>query len=102
LFSRFLSIWSEEKVRGLLAKAARALPPGASLYLIEAIQDDDEMGPPFVAHLCAYFLTLASGEKMVRTWTEWMGWLEEAGFKSVSRRPLSGGMSEFLVEAVRV
>ena len=102
LFSRFLGIWSEDKVRGLLAKAARALRPGASLYLIEALQDDDEMGPPFVAHLCAYFLTLASGEGMVRTWTEWVDWLEEAGFKSFSRRALPGGMSEFLIEAVRV
>ncbi|BBY43572.1 methyltransferase [Mycolicibacterium celeriflavum] len=102
LFSRFLSIWSEEKVRSLLAKAARALRPGASLYVIEALQDDDEMGPPFVAHLCAYFLTLASGEGMVRTWPEWMSWLEEAGFQSFSRRPLPGGMSEFLIEAVRV
>ncbi|OBG14139.1 hypothetical protein A5765_11445 [Mycolicibacterium celeriflavum] len=101
LLSRFCSIWSEEKVRSLLAKAARALRPGASLYLIEALQDDDEMGPPFVAHLCAYFLTLASGEGMVRTWPEWVGWLEEAGFKSFSRRPLPGGMSEFLIEAVR-
>jgi ubiquinone/menaquinone biosynthesis C-methylase UbiE len=101
LFSRFLSIWSEEKVRGLLAKAARALPPGASLYVVDALQDDDEMGPPFVAHLCAYFLTLASGEGMARTWSEWTGWLEEAGFTSVSRQPLPGGMSEFLIEAVR-
>ncbi|KUH93940.1 methyltransferase [Mycobacterium sp. IS-3022] len=101
LFSRFLSIWSEEKVRSLLAKAARALRPGASLYVIEALQDDDEMGPPFVAHLCAYFLTLASGEGMVRTWSEWTSWLEEAGFESFSRRALPGGMSEFLIEAVR-
>lgn len=101
LFSRFLSIWSDEKVTGLLAKAARALRPGASLYLIEALQDDDEMGPPFIAHLSAYFLTLASGEGMVRTWAEWTGWLEEAGFTSFSRRPLPGGMSEFLIEAVR-
>ena len=101
LFSRFLGIWSEEKIRGLLAKAARALRPGASLYVIDALQDDDEMGPPFVAHLCAYFLTLASGEGMIRTWTEWVGWLEEAGFKSFSRTPLPGGMSEFLIEAVR-
>jgi ubiquinone/menaquinone biosynthesis C-methylase UbiE len=102
LFSRFLAIWSEEKVRSVLAKAARALPPGASLYVIDALQDDDEMGPPFVAHLCAYFLTLASGEGMIRTWTEWTCWLEEAGFKSFSRRPLPGGMSEFLIEAVRM
>jgi len=102
LFSRFLGIWSDEKVRGLLAKAARALRPGASLYLIEALQDDDEMGPPFVAHLCAYFLTLASGEGMARTWSEWTSWLEEAGFRPVSRSPLPGGMSEFLLEAVRV
>ncbi|MFI5507925.1 methyltransferase [Mycobacterium sp. NPDC051804] len=102
LFSRFLSIWSEEKVRGLLAKAARALPSGASLYVVDALQDDDEMGPPFVAHLCAYFLTLASGEGMARPWREWTDWLEEAGFTSVARQPLPGGMSEFLIEAVRV
>lgn len=102
LFSRFLSIWSEEKVRGLLAKAARALRPGGSLYVIDALQDDDEMGPPFVAHLCAYFLTLASGEGMARTWAEWTRWLEEAGFTSLSRQPLPGGMSEFLIEAVRL
>ncbi|OBA95386.1 hypothetical protein A5662_01625 [Mycobacteriaceae bacterium 1482268.1] len=102
LFSRFLGIWSEEKIRNMLAKAARALRPGASLYVIDALQDDDEMGPPFVAHLSAYFLTLASGEGMIRTWAEWTAWLEEAGFKSFSRQPLPGGMSEFLIEAVRV
>lgn len=101
LFSRFLGIWSDDKIRSSLAKAARALQPGASLYVIDALQDDDEMGPPFVAHLSAYFLTLASGEGMVRTWAEWTGWLEEAGFTSFTRTPLPGGMSEYLFEAVK-
>jgi hypothetical protein len=101
MFSRFLTIWSDDKIRGLLGKAARALRPGASLYVIDALQDDDEMGPPFIAGLSAYFHTLASGEGMVRTWAEWTGWLEEAGFKSFSRIPLPGGMSEFVIEAVR-
>jgi ubiquinone/menaquinone biosynthesis C-methylase UbiE len=100
MFSRFLGIWSEDKIRGLLAKAGRALHPGGSLFLVETIQDDDEMGGPYAAHLSAYFLTLASGEGMIRTWAEWTKWMEEAGFRSPSRRSLPGN-PEHIIEGVK-
>jgi hypothetical protein len=90
LFSRFLGIWSAEAYRGFLARAHRALDPGGTVFILEPISDDDEMGPLWTAHLGAYIFALVSGQGIPRTWAEVKGWLEEAGFKSTSRQPLPG------------
>jgi ubiquinone/menaquinone biosynthesis C-methylase UbiE len=80
LFAHFLEMWSPERIRGMLAKAARAVPSGSGAYIVSAIQNDDETGPESAAWLSAYFLTVASGEGMVYTSGEHEQWLAESGF----------------------
>lgn len=80
LFAHFLEMWSPERIRGVLAKAARAVPPRAGAFIVSAAQNDDETGPESAAWLSAYFLTVASGEGMVYTPSEHEKWLAESGF----------------------
>ncbi|MBV8512922.1 MAG: hypothetical protein JO289_22395 [Xanthobacteraceae bacterium] len=89
LFAHFLEIWSPEQIQLLLTKAYRALPIGGHIYLINLIQQDDETGPRTAAIISAYFLTLASGVGMARTWKEYEGWLSAAGFEPLARKSLT-------------
>jgi len=83
LFAHFLTIWSEEKNRILLKKAYEALPPGGAAIVFNMMQRDDETGPLSAAWGSPYFLTLATGEGMLYTWSEYRTWMQEAGFKTV-------------------
>jgi ubiquinone/menaquinone biosynthesis C-methylase UbiE len=80
IFAHFLEMWSPERIRGILAKAARAVPSGSGVFIVSAAQNDDETGPESAAWLSAYFLTVASGEGMVYTPAEHEQWLAESGF----------------------
>ncbi|MFE5125611.1 methyltransferase [Streptomyces sp. NPDC056669] len=88
LFAHFLEIWSPERIRALLAKAARALPPGGGIYVVTPRQDDDGTGPERAAMLSAYFHTIASGEGMVYTGAEYEQWFRAVGFEPTGRLPL--------------
>jgi SAM-dependent methyltransferase len=100
LFAHFLEIWSPDRNRGLLAKAARALQPGGGLFVITPGQDDDETGPELAAALSAYFQTVASGEGMVYTAAEYEKWYAEAGF-APSGRAYAGGLGDIVISGVR-
>jgi ubiquinone/menaquinone biosynthesis C-methylase UbiE len=89
LFAHFLEIWSPERIRALLAKAFRALPPGGGVFIVTPYQHDDETGPAGAAYLSAYFLAFASGEGMVYTGKEYEQWLAEAGFEPTTRATLA-------------
>ena len=52
------------------------------------MQRDSEDGPHRAAMGSPYFLTLATGEGMLYTWREYMQWMSDAGFRSVTRRLL--------------
>ena len=86
LFCHFFTIWSEDRNRELLRKAHAALPPGGTVMLFNMMQDDDETGPLTAAMGSPYFLTLATGEGMLYTWSEYETWVREAGFSAVYRR----------------
>ncbi len=88
LFCHFMTIWSEQKNRELLKKSFYALPPGGAVVIFNMMQSDDESGPLSSAMGSPYFLTLATGEGMLYTWSEYETWLREAGFSSVFRRKL--------------
>ncbi|MEO3746343.1 methyltransferase [Plantactinospora sp. B5E13] len=90
LFGHFLEIWSVERNKDLIAKAARAVEPGAGIFVVTPGADDDETGPDLAAALSAYFLTVASGEGMVYTCAEYEQWFAEAGFEPAGRRSFSG------------
>ncbi|MDT0344052.1 methyltransferase [Streptomyces litchfieldiae] len=100
IFAHFLEIWSVDRNRMLLAKAARALEGGARVFILTPVQDDDETGPELAAYLSAYFQTIASGEGMVYTAGEYEQWLAEAGFDPAGRFYV-GGLGDILVSGVR-
>ncbi|MEK8142933.1 methyltransferase [Streptomyces sp. M10(2022)] len=85
LFAHFLEIWSVDRIKGLLAKAARALAPGGGIFVVTPHQYDDETGPDRAAYLSAYFQTIASGEGMVYTGKEYEQWFVEAGLEPTGR-----------------
>ena len=86
LFCHFFTIWSEERNQALLRKAYEALPSGGAAIVFNMMQDDDESGPLTSAMGSPYFLTLATGEGMLYTWSEYEAWMRAAGFSRVLRR----------------
>jgi cyclopropane fatty-acyl-phospholipid synthase-like methyltransferase len=88
LFSHFATIWSEERNRHLLRKTFQALPSGGKVVVFNMMQHDDETGPLSAAMGSPYFLTLATGEGMLYTWSEYQRWMKEAGFSEVQTRRL--------------
>jgi hypothetical protein len=88
LFAHFMTIWGEARNKELLAKAFDALPMGGVAIIFNMMQDDAETGPLSAALGSPYFLTLATGEGMLYTWSEYEKWMKEAGFKTVIRRKL--------------
>jgi cyclopropane fatty-acyl-phospholipid synthase-like methyltransferase len=86
LFCHFFTIWSEERNQELLRKAHAALPEGGAAIIFNMMQDDDESGPLTSAMGSPYFLTLATGEGMLYTWSEYEAWMRAAGFRRVVRR----------------
>ncbi|MFJ8581123.1 methyltransferase [Micromonospora sp. NPDC093277] len=100
IFAHFLEIWSIERNRLLLGKAARALDPGSRIFILTPGQDDDETGPELAAYLSAYFQTIASGEGMVYTAGEYEQWLAEVGFEPAGRFWV-GGLSDVLITGVK-
>jgi SAM-dependent methyltransferase len=83
LFCHFMTIWSDVKNRFLLRKAYEALPPGGVSIIFNMMQDDTETGPLSAAMGSPYFLTLATGEGMLYTWSEYESWMREAGFRKI-------------------
>jgi hypothetical protein len=88
LFGHFFNIWSEERNLELLRKCHASLPAGGSVIIFNMMQSDEETGPLVAAMGSPYFLTLATGEGMIYTWTEYEIWLREAGFRTVKRQAL--------------
>lgn len=88
LFCHFFTIWSPERNQALLAKAYQALAPGGVVLIFNMMQNDDRSGPLTAAMGSPYFLTLATGEGMLYTWSEYEQWIRAAGFQHVVRREL--------------
>lgn len=88
LFAHFMTIWSEAKNRTLLKKAYAALPENGAVIIFNMMQNDGQTGPLSAAAGSPYFLTLATGEGMLYTWSEYEQWVKEAGFTTVLRRRL--------------
>lgn len=84
LFCHFFTIWSEESNRELLAKCYRSLPTGGKVMIFNMMQDDEESGPLTAAMGSPYFLTLATGEGMLYTWSDYKKWMTESGFTNIN------------------
>lgn len=88
LLAHFCTIWSEEKNKFLFNKIYKNIKPGGKIILFNMMQNDDETGPLTVALGSPYFLTIATGEGMLYTWSEYKTWLEEVGFKDIQFKKL--------------
>jgi ubiquinone/menaquinone biosynthesis C-methylase UbiE len=88
LFCHFLTIWSEEKNKKLIEKAYRALPEGGRIIIFNMMQHDDGTGPLTAALGSPYFLTIATGEGMLYTWSEYKSWMKSVGFRDIVGTPL--------------
>jgi acetylserotonin N-methyltransferase len=86
LFSlgRILHDWSEEKIRTLLAKVCRRLPPGGALLVAEKLLNDDKAGPMPAIMQSLSMLVCTEGKE--RTLAEYAALLREAGFTEVKGR----------------
>ena len=99
LFAHFLEIWSPGAIRSLLAKASRAVRPGAGIFIITP-GDEQESGPELGAGLSAYFHCVASGEGMVYPRGDFEEWLIEAGFEPTGFTHV-GGLGDVMISGVK-
>jgi acetylserotonin O-methyltransferase len=81
---RILHDWREDKIRLLLRKVGRALPPGGGLLIAERLLDEDKSGPT-PAHMQSLNMLVCT-EGKERTLSEYTALLGEAGFASVEGR----------------
>ncbi len=88
LFCHFFTIWSEQQNKQLLQKAYDSLPRGGRVVIFNMMQHDTEDGPLSAAMGSPYFLTLATGQGMLYTWSEYESWLAESGFRNIERTQL--------------
>lgn len=88
LFAHFFTIWSEETNRQILKKCHDSLRQGGRVLIFNMMQWDDETGPLSAAMGSPYFLTLATGEGMLYTWSEYQTWMRDAGFADVKKQVL--------------
>jgi len=88
LLCHFCTIWSEERNRALFRKIYEALPQGGRIVIFNMMQSNSRTGPLSAALGSPYFLTLATGEGMLYTWSEYESWLKSAGFVHVTHNTL--------------
>lgn len=85
LFGHMMPIWSPERDTALLRRAYDALPPAGKVLIFNMMGDDDEIGPMSAALGSPYFLTTATGEGMMYSWSEHEATLAAAGFRQTER-----------------
>lgn len=78
---RVLHDWSEEKIRVLLGKIYRRLPPGGGLLIAEKLLDEDKTGP--LPALMQSLNMLVCTEGRERSLSEYRTLLVRAGFREV-------------------
>jgi predicted O-methyltransferase YrrM len=88
IFSHMLTIWSPENDTKLLKRAYDALPKYGCVIIFNMMADDGYSGPMTAALGSPYFIAVATGEGMLYAWKEYESFLENAGFKGISRQKL--------------
>lgn len=90
LLSHMLTIWSPEKNVVLLRRIYDALPVGGHVMVFNMMSNDSGDGPISCALGSVYFMTIATGEGMLYSWSEQESFLKKAGFQIESRQSLPG------------
>jgi hypothetical protein len=95
LFCHMFTIWSPEKALELLRKSYKGLPKAGRLLIFNMMGDDDDTGPISTALGSPYFLTIATGEGMLYSWSDHETRIRKAGFRHmerISNLPLDHGL----------
>lgn len=88
LFSNILHDWNFDTCAQLLTKAHAALPPGASIFIHEALLDDSGTGPLATTTFSLVMLLGTQGRQF--TFTELKRLLMNAGFDQIDVTPSYG------------
>ena len=88
----FIQILTRDDARRALVNIGKALVPGGKVFIIGYVLDDSQISPPDIAASNFAFLNLYDEG---RAYTESLhcAWLEEAGFSTLDRTLLPGGLS---------
>jgi acetylserotonin N-methyltransferase len=78
---RILHDWPVDRIRALLSKIYKALPPGGALLVAEKLLDEDRCGPISALMQSVNMLVCTEGKE--RTLAEYAALLRDAGFAQV-------------------
>ena len=91
---------SPEAIADILRRAAAALRPGGTLYVLDMMTGPDRTTPPFSA-LFAINMALTAQNGWVFSDAELRGWCEAAGLTAFDCRPVPPPMPHFLAKAAK-
>lgn len=100
LFSGVLHQMSPATIQSMLAKARKALRPQGKLFICDLMTDAAGTHAP-AAHLFSLQMLLTSEEGAVFAAESCVQWLENAGFESITSKPLPPPLPYVLVQALR-
>ena len=89
---------SPESIRGILARAYRALKPGGRLFVLDMMTDETRTAPKFSA-LFALNMALTTADGWVFSDSDLKGWMREAGFEPGETKGAPPPMPHWLVDA---
>jgi hypothetical protein len=93
-----LQVLGPPECRKLLRNVRPALAPGAKLFIIGQIIDDDRTHPETVAMFNLIFLSFY-GHHRIHTESEHRDWLETAGFHDIERKVTANGLNMMVAHA---
>ena len=89
IFSNILHTWEETKVEYLLKKTFESLPSKGGVIISDTVLSNDGTEPLYSALISLTFL-LENLEGSNYTEEQYTRWLDSAGFREISVKPLSG------------
>lgn len=85
-------VLSEDQCRRAARNIAAALPTGSRLYIVGHICDDSRLAPEASVGVNMMFINVFDDGRSY-TESQYRGWLTEAGFTDITRKPMTGGYS---------
>ncbi len=98
LYANMLHNFARDECAALLAKSFRALLPKGRIVVVDYLLGEDAASPEFPAMFNLFALVVTDGGAS-RSFEEYRGWLEGAGFRRVGKEPLWGPY--WMVSAVK-
>ena len=89
---KVLHNWSDQRAAMLLQRVHQVLPGGGAVLVVERLLDEDGAGSP-AAYLHSLNMLVSAGGRE-RTFSDYRGLLQSAGFRDVEmRHTVSSGVS---------